>query len=138
MRLSPGQSPVRMYRSMAILVSHGCSSSSAATAGNSSMESSTRRRCGRVTSQSRRMSLGSYALPSASWSGSGILRSVIRWLRGFFAGQLLLDLLDAPEPRIEPVRGEKGGVGALLHDASLIEHDDPISLLRHAQAVGHH
>src|SRR5574341_665190 len=156
MRLSPNQSPGRMYRSMAILVSHGCRSSSAAAAGKRSIESSTTRRCGRVTPQSRRMSRGSYAFPRSSGSSScggldmapALLPSRAR-ARAFalaasaddclrsLIGQLLLDLLDAPEPRVEPARGEESGVSPLLDHAPAVEHHDLVRFLRHPQPVGH-
>src|SRR5215467_8501838 len=104
--------------------------------------------------QSRRMSRWSYALPRTSSSvcggllmapalppsraspcrgraasALGIARSVI--------GELLLDLLDAPEPGVEAAGLEQFGVRARLHHPALVEDDDLIGLLGDAQSVRH-
>src|SRR5215510_13280812 len=52
-------------------------------------------------------------------------------------GELLLDLLDAPEPGVETAGLEQPGVRALLHHPALVEDDDLIGLLGDAQPVRH-
>src|SRR6266436_8391295 len=74
--------------------------------------------------------------PQLALSRSLFLRSAVS--APSFVRQFLLDLLDAPKPGVESVRGEKGGVSSLLDDTSLVEDDDAVGLLRHTQAVGHH
>src|SRR5215472_3688621 len=52
-------------------------------------------------------------------------------------GELLLDLLDAPEPGVEAAGLEQFGVRARLHHPALVEDDDLIGLLGDAQSVRH-
>src|SRR5262252_10156141 len=112
--------------------------------------------------QSRRMSRWSYALPKTSSSVCGVLdmapalsppcpsarrrraaspfdasRLFISTCFPSLIGELLLDLLDAPEPGVEATGLEQLGVRARLHHPALVEDDDLIGLLGDAQSVRH-
>src|SRR5262245_34931519 len=104
--------------------------------------------------QSCRMSRESYAFPRISSSVCGGLdmapalllsRLSARRARAASAaetfwsliGELLLDLLDAPEPGVETAGLEQLGVRALLHHPALVEDDDLIGLLGDAQPGRH-
>src|SRR5215467_8155792 len=113
-----------------------------------------RRRWGRTITHSRRMSRWSYAFPRTSSSVCGGLdmapalppsRLSARWERAASAGEtfslligeLLLDLLDAPEASVEAAGLEELGVRALLHQPPLVEDDDLVGLLGNAQPMRH-
>src|ERR1044071_3795916 len=57
------------------------------------------------------------------------------WL---LTGELLLDLLDAPETGVEAAGLEELGMRSLLHHTPFVEDDHPVRFLRHAETVGHH
>src|SRR5215813_14917171 len=57
--------------------------------------------------------------------------------RRLLIGELLLDLLDAPEASVEAAGLEKLGVCALLHQPPLVEDDDLVGLLGNPQPMRH-
>src|SRR5205823_12230320 len=118
-----------MCSSMAILRRYGWASSAAAISGKRSVEPAMSARWGRAACQSRATSPRSKALPNFSSGSRSRERSGTR--------DLLLQLLDAPEPRIEPARVEELRVAPRLHHAPLGEHDHAIGDLGGAQPVGH-
>src|SRR5260370_1151916 len=77
----------------------------------------------------RATSRRSKALPSRS--------SNSRSRPGSGTRDLLLELLDPPEPCVEPARAEELRVAAGLHHASRVEDDDPVGRLGRAEPVGH-
>src|SRR3990170_4377627 len=105
-----------MWSSIAIFKRYGCASSAAEIRGKSSTEPPISARGGRAACQRRATSRRSKAFPSrssSSWSGptSG-------------TADLLLELLDPPEPRVDPAGLHELVVTARLDDAPLGEHDD--------------
>src|SRR5439155_122511 len=84
-------------------------------------------RWSRAASHKRTTSLRSNARPrrsSNSWPTSG-------------TRDLLLELLDPPEARVEPACADEVLVPSLLHDTSGVQHHDTVGELRRAQPVGH-
>src|SRR3989338_3143436 len=116
-----------MCSSIATLRSHGCASSASAISGNSRSEPPISRRCGRPACHKRAASLRSNAAPSrsavsVSWRASG-------------TRDLLLELLDAPQARVEAARPHEVVVAALLHHPPGVGDRAAGARLRGAQPV---
>src|SRR5262245_42469504 len=106
---------------MAIFRRYGWASSAAEITGKSTKALEASRRCARAAAQSRAASRRSKARPSrSSNSGSGG-RSGTR--------DLLLELLDAPEPCVDAARPEQLVVPPGLHDPAFDQDDDAVGEL---------
>ena len=100
-----------------------------------------RPRYGRVKAHTRPASRASYTRPAASSSSHGPAgRGLTALPRGgsTSSGGLdrRLELLAPPQARVEPPAGEELRVGALLHEAALVQDDDAIEHRGDAETVG--
>src|SRR5262252_9802823 len=105
-----------MWSSMAIFRSHGWASSTTATTGNSSSEPVMSPRCGRAASRSRAARRRSNARPSCSSASGSQAESGTR--------DLLFELLDAPETRVDAAPAQELVMASALDDAPGLEDDD--------------
>src|SRR5690606_19044862 len=90
---------------------------------------------GRAYLSSRRMSRPSYALPSASswWKSCTDETSIAGRLHGPL--QLFLQKLPLVRVRVQAAQGYQLLVGALFHDAPVVQHDDVVRVLHRGDAV---
>src|SRR6185369_2745747 len=109
--------------------SHGWASSTTATSGKRSSDPPISPRCGRAASRSRTASRRSNARPSCSSASGSYAESGTR--------DLLFQLLDAPEARVDAGPAQELFVATALDHAAGLEDDDAAGRARGAEPVRH-